>query len=93
MYETTVMSGVKIRKWCHDSRNARTNVHDEERSGRSNIQINEIVFEVDQELRSNRPLTISELVEKFLHLERITVYNIVIIFSDTTNGVHSGQRK
>jgi len=77
VYGPTVMSAGMVRKWCVMFKNGRTNVHDEERSGRPSIQTDEIVSEVDQKLRSDRRLTISALAEEFPTLGRTTVYKIV----------------
>lgn len=77
VYGPTVMSEGKVRQWCRNFKNGRTNVHDEKRSGRPSIQTDEIVSQVDQTLRSDRRLTISGLADKFPQLGRTTVYNIV----------------
>ncbi|XP_025412441.1 protein GVQW3-like [Sipha flava] len=77
VYGPTVMSEGKIRQWYRDFKNERTNVLDEERSGRPSRQTDEIVSLVDQKLRSDRRLTISALSDEFLNLRRTIVYKIV----------------
>jgi [histone H3]-lysine36 N-dimethyltransferase SETMAR len=77
VYGPTVMSEGKVRQWCRDFKTGRTNVHDEERSGRPSMQTDEIVSLVDQKLRCDRRLTISALADEFPHLGRTTVYTIV----------------
>jgi hypothetical protein len=44
------MSEEKVRQWCYDFKNGRTNVRDEERSGRPSRQTDEIVSLVEQKL-------------------------------------------
>jgi len=77
VYGPTVMSEGKVRQWCRDFKNGRTNVHDGERSGRPIIQTDEIVQQVDQELRSDRRSTINALAVKFPLVGRTTIYTIV----------------
>lgn len=48
------MSEGKVRRGCRDYKNDRTNVYDEERSGKANIQADEIVQQVGQELLRDR---------------------------------------
>ncbi|KAL4119599.1 hypothetical protein QTP88_012398 [Uroleucon formosanum] len=77
VYGPGVMCEGKVRQWCRDFKNGRTNVHDEERSGRPSVQTDEIVSLVDQKLRSDHRLTISALADEFPNLGRTTVYTIV----------------
>jgi hypothetical protein len=44
------MSEGKVTQWCRDFKNGQTNVHNEERNGRSSRQTDEIVFLVEQKL-------------------------------------------
>lgn len=56
----------RLRQWCVNSEmDEQINAHDEERSGRSSVQTDEIVFQVDQKLRSDRRLMISALADEF----------------------------
>jgi hypothetical protein len=71
------MSEGKVRQRCRDFKNERTNVHDEERSGRPSRQTDEIISLVNQKLRSVRRLTISALANESPNLGRTTVYTIV----------------
>lgn len=77
VYGPAIMSEGKVRKWCRDFQNGRTNVHDEERSGRPSIQTDDIVDQVNQKLRCDRRLTISALANELPHVARTSIYRIV----------------
>ncbi|KAL4127342.1 hypothetical protein QTP88_011517 [Uroleucon formosanum] len=64
VYGPGVMCEGKVRQWCRDFKNGRTNVHVEERSGRPSVQTDEIVSLVDQKLRSDRRLMISAVTDE-----------------------------
>ncbi|KAL4113476.1 hypothetical protein QTP88_017091 [Uroleucon formosanum] len=64
VYGPGVMCEGKVRQWCRDFKNGRTNVHDKGRSGRPSVQTDEIVSLVYQKLRSDPRLTISALADE-----------------------------
>jgi histone-lysine N-methyltransferase SETMAR len=72
------MSEGKVRQWCRDFKNGRTNIQDKERSGRPSSQTDEIVSLMDQKLRFDHWLTISALADEFPNLRRTTIYTIFI---------------
>ena len=53
----TVMSEGKVRQWCRDFKNGRTNVHDKEKCGRPSIVTGELVENVNAKIRENRRFT------------------------------------
>ncbi|GFW72481.1 HTH_48 domain-containing protein [Trichonephila clavipes] len=61
VYRNNVMNESSIRKWCIQFKNGRTNVRDEEKSGRPRIVTDELVAKVDEEIRENPRFTIMEL--------------------------------
>lgn len=48
IYGPTVMSEGKVRQWCREFREGRSNVHDDERSGRPSVQTDDLVERVIQ---------------------------------------------
>ncbi|KAL1466250.1 hypothetical protein MTO96_042868 [Rhipicephalus appendiculatus] len=57
------MSVQHIRKWCRAFAEGRTEVHDEERSGRPRVS-DAIVQKINSELPNDRRVTVRELVER-----------------------------
>jgi transposase len=55
------MTESSIRKWYIQFKNGRTNIHDQEKSGRPSIVTDDLVFKVDEKIRENRSFTITEL--------------------------------
>ena len=66
MYGNEVMNESSVRKWCIRFKNGRTNVHDEERSGRPSIVTDDLLAKVDEKIRENHRFTITELSLCFL---------------------------
>lgn len=77
IYGPTVMSEGKVRQWCREFREGRSNVHDDERSGRPSVQTDDLVERVNEKVRSNRRFTITELAKKFPEVFAKTVHRIV----------------
>ena len=59
------MSDSKVRQWCRLFEEGRTNVHDEESSGRPSVITDGLVEKVNATLRGNRRFTISERPSSF----------------------------
>ena len=57
VYGPDVMSEGGVRQWCRMFKNGRTNVHDEERSGRPSIVNADLIRLVDGRVRADRRLT------------------------------------
>jgi transposase len=68
VYGPNIMSEGSVRQWCRMFRNGRTNVHDDERSGRPSVVNDDLVQSVNKKIRENRRFTISELSLKFPHI-------------------------
>ena len=54
VYGNGVMSEGGVRQWCIILKNGRTNVHDEERSGRPTIVTDELVAKINEKIHENR---------------------------------------
>jgi transposase len=61
VYGQNVMSEGTVRQWCRMFKDGRTNVHDEERSGRPSVVSDDLVEIVDQKICERRRFGISEL--------------------------------
>ncbi|KAJ4445411.1 hypothetical protein ANN_07216 [Periplaneta americana] len=77
VYGPNVMSQRKVSSWCKQFSEGRTNVHDEERSGRPSIVSDDIIEQVTNKMCENRRLTISELTSHFPHISRSLIHEIV----------------
>jgi len=60
VYGNKVMSEGGVRQWCIMFKNGRTNVHDEERSGRTTIVTDEVVAKINEKIHENRHFTITK---------------------------------
>jgi hypothetical protein len=54
VYGKNVMNESNVRKWCRMFNEGSTNVHDEERSGRLFLIIEDLKNRIDQHIRANR---------------------------------------
>jgi transposase len=52
-----VMNQQNVTKWCHEFSEGRTDVHDEQRSGRPSLISYELLQEIEGEIRANRRVT------------------------------------
>ncbi|KAG8336234.1 Tetratricopeptide repeat protein 37 [Homalodisca vitripennis] len=66
-----------VRKWIRAFKDGRTNVYDEERSGRPSVITDDLIQKVNCKVKGNRPFTISFLAEKFPAVSRSVLYEIV----------------
>jgi len=55
------MNRQNVRKWCSEFSEGRTDVHDEQRSGRPSLISDDLLQEIEGEIRVNRRVTIREL--------------------------------
>ncbi|GFU10435.1 mariner Mos1 transposase [Trichonephila clavipes] len=76
-YGTETTSDSKVRKWVRKFKDGRTNVHDEERSGRTSVLIDDLMPAVETKIRENRRFTITTLSLEFPDVSRSVVYRIV----------------
>jgi transposase len=59
------MSEGTVRQWCGMFKDWRTNVHDEERSGRPSVVSDDLVQSIDEKICEKPCFTISELSCQF----------------------------
>jgi transposase len=71
------MSEGTVRQWCRMFKDGRTDVHDEERSGRPSSMSDEFVQSVDQTVCERRRFTISELPCESAHISRTVLCEII----------------
>jgi hypothetical protein len=77
VYGQNVMSEGTVRQWCRMFKDERTNVHDEERSGRPSVVSDDLVQSVDQKICERHCFTSSELSCEFPHIWRTVLYEII----------------
>ena len=77
VYGPDVMSEGGVRQWCRMFKNGRTNVHDEERSGRPSIVNADLIRLVDERVRADRRFTISQICESFPQISRTLLYKVI----------------
>lgn len=77
VYGQNIMSDGMVRKWIRAFKDGRTNVHDEERSGRPSVISEDLVQKVDQTVRESRRFTITSLSDGFPQVSRSVLYEIV----------------
>jgi hypothetical protein len=58
-------------------KDGRTNVQDEEPSGRPSVVSDDLVQSVDQNITERRRSTISDLSREFPHISRTVLYEII----------------
>jgi hypothetical protein len=71
--QLTVVYGMNksnVRKWCRMLNEGTTNVHDEERSGRPSLITEDLIKQIDEQIRQDRRSTLDELHEKFPQISR-----------------------
>lgn len=77
VYGEDVMSEGMVRKWVRMFNSGRTNVHDEDRSGRPSLVTDDLVRAVDEKIRENRRFTMTTLSDEFQQISRTLLYGIV----------------
>ncbi|GFU53919.1 uncharacterized protein TNCV_3056371 [Trichonephila clavipes] len=70
-------SDSKVRKWARKFKDGRTNVHDEECSGRPSVITDDLMQTVETKIRENRRFTITTLSLEFPDVFRLVVYKIM----------------
>lgn len=76
-HRPTAKSEGKVRRWCCDFKEVRSNVHGKQRSGRPSIQADN-VERVNIKAKENRFSMISNLSLQFPEVFRVTLLRIVI---------------
>jgi transposase len=64
--ENAVSDGM-VRRWCRMFSEGRTNVHDDDRSGRPSLVTADLLDQVNEKILENRIFTMSELSTHFPH--------------------------
>jgi transposase len=64
-YGEVLMNESDVRKWCRMFNEGRTNIRDEERSGRPSLIAEDLKNVIGQHIRTNRRFTLDEIHEKF----------------------------
>uniref|UniRef100_A0A670YH07 Mos1 transposase HTH domain-containing protein n=1 Tax=Pseudonaja textilis TaxID=8673 RepID=A0A670YH07_PSETE len=77
VYGDNIITEGGVRQWCIKFKNGRTNIHDEQRSGRPSIVTDELVAKVDVKIRENRRFTVTELSLSFPQISRSLLHEIV----------------
>lgn len=76
IYGDKCMSVQHVRKWCREFKNGRTNVHDEERSGRPSVS-DETIAKVEAAMLSDRRVTVRELSEMIPDVSKTSIDKIL----------------
>jgi transposase len=66
-----------VTKWCRVLSERRTDVHDEQRSGRPSLISDDLFQKIEGEIRANRRGTISELHHIISEVSKTTVHDAV----------------
>jgi len=56
-----VMNWQNVTKWCREFSEGRTDVHDEQRSGRPSLISYDLLQEIEEKIHTNQCMTIQEL--------------------------------
>jgi len=72
-----VMNQQNMTKWCREFSEGRTDVHDEQRSGRPSLISDELFQESEGEIRTNRCVTIRELHHIIPEVSKTTIHEAV----------------
>jgi hypothetical protein len=68
-----------VRQWCRIFKDRRTEIHDEERSGRPFVVSDDLVQSVDQNICDRWRFKISELACKFPQISLTFLYDIITV--------------
>ena len=71
------MNRQNVTKWCREFPEERTDVHDEQRSGRSSLISYDLLRENEGEICANRRVTIRELHHIFSEVSKTTIREAV----------------
>ncbi|GBL94829.1 hypothetical protein AVEN_197513-1 [Araneus ventricosus] len=70
VYGATAMCEGKVRKWVRDFKAGRDNIHDDSRSGRPSVIMDDMVASVEAKIIESRRFTISTLSNDFPEVSR-----------------------
>jgi len=69
-----VMNRQNVTKWCREYSEGRTDVHDEQGSGRTTLISDDLLQEIEGEIRANRRVTIRELHHIIFQVSKTTIH-------------------
>ena len=72
-----VMNRQNVTKWCREFSEGRTDVHDEQRSDRPFFISDDLLHEIEGEIRANRRVTIRELHHIIPEVSKTTIHEAV----------------
>ena len=72
-----VMNRQNATKWCREFSEGRTDVHDEQRSGRPSLISDDLLQEIEGEIRANRRVTIRLLHYIIPQVSKTTIHEAV----------------
>jgi len=72
-----VMNRQNVTKWCREFSEERTDVHDEQRSGRPSLISDGLLQETEGEIRANRRVTMRELHHIISEVSKTTIHETV----------------
>jgi len=75
--DDNAMSDGMVRKWVRMFNEGRENVHDEARSGRPSLVIDDLLRKVNKRVRDDKRFTISDLALHFPQISRTLLYDTV----------------
>ena len=73
----SVMNRQNVTKWCREFSEGRTDVHDEQRSWRPSLISDDLLQEIEGEIRENRSVTIRELHHIIPEASKTTIHETV----------------
>ena len=72
-----VMNRQNVTKWCREFFEGRTDVHDEQRSGRPSLISDDLLQDTEGEIRAHRRVTIRELHHIIPEVSKTTIHEAV----------------
>jgi len=71
------MNRQNVTKWCREFSEGRTDVHDEQRNGRPSLNSDDLLQQIEGEIRANRRVTIRELHHIIPEVSKTTIHEAV----------------
>jgi len=73
------MNRQDVTKWCHEFSERRTDVHDEQGSSRPSLIFDDLLQEIEGEIRGNRRVTIREMHHIIPEVSKTTIHEAVTV--------------
>ncbi|GFX03568.1 uncharacterized protein TNCV_4751531 [Trichonephila clavipes] len=74
-----IMNGQNVTKWCRHFSEGRTDVHDEQRTGRPSVISDALLERTEQAIRANRCLRLKEMHQVIPEVSMTTLYEVVTV--------------